>query len=310
MASKCRKTPAPPTKNAQGDSPESEEEKSLPGPASLPPDISFIISLAAVQAVLGLKDYHEHHVIDTALRMLQTHQGHDPSSACDPGCVASVTCGTELTAESLLREVQRKYGFTSSHSLLADGVSAGGGSPLQNDADGGRLVDQTLAGNNTPPQPNSAKATTQETGELRRGSSSASPSMDQISVADAPSQTQPPAHHSSDGTTRTGSSVPPQAEAATPCSPQPPSPAACTELTSSPPERDTRHAARARLAKLRADNQRLKARRLCRRCRQHQANLTLLPCGHLCLCTECGPAVDQCPLCGTTILADVRTFVA
>ena len=65
-----------------------------------------------------------------------------------------------------------------------------------------------------------------------------------------------------------------------------------------------------RLRALRAENRRLKARKVCRQCRQRPVALTFLPCGHLCFCQECGSSFSSCPLCRKTILADVRTFVS
>ena len=65
-----------------------------------------------------------------------------------------------------------------------------------------------------------------------------------------------------------------------------------------------------RLRVLRAENRRLKARKMCRQCRQRPVDLTLLPCGHFCFCQECGSSFNACPVCRKTILADVRTFVS
>ncbi|CAL9157532.1 unnamed protein product [Musa hybrid cultivar] len=41
-------------------------------------------------------------------------------------------------------------------------------------------------------------------------------------------------------------------------------------------------------------------RSACRTCREHEPSVLLLPCRHLCLCAECGPAVDACPVCNCT----------
>lgn len=35
----------------------------------------------------------------------------------------------------------------------------------------------------------------------------------------------------------------------------------------------------------------------CRVCRERDASVLLLPCRHLCLCRECEPEVDACPVC-------------
>lgn len=65
-----------------------------------------------------------------------------------------------------------------------------------------------------------------------------------------------------------------------------------------------------RLRVLRAENRRLKARRMCRQCHVRPVSLTLLPCGHFLFCQECGSTFTACPVCRKTILADVRTFVS
>lgn len=65
-----------------------------------------------------------------------------------------------------------------------------------------------------------------------------------------------------------------------------------------------------RLRALRAENRRLKARSVCRQCRNRPVALTFLPCGHFLFCQECGSSFSACPVCKKTILADVRTFVS
>ncbi|KAK7491288.1 hypothetical protein BaRGS_00017559 [Batillaria attramentaria] len=61
---------------------------------------------------------------------------------------------------------------------------------------------------------------------------------------------------------------------------------------------------------LRKEQSKLLARKLCRHCKKRPVGLTLLPCGHFCLCPECGAEFKKCPVCLKTILADVRTFVS
>lgn len=61
---------------------------------------------------------------------------------------------------------------------------------------------------------------------------------------------------------------------------------------------------------LRAENRKLKARQICRECRQRPVELTLLPCGHFCFCQQCGSSFHACPICRRTILADVKTIVS
>ncbi|URD95211.1 hypothetical protein MUK42_30938 [Musa troglodytarum] len=41
-------------------------------------------------------------------------------------------------------------------------------------------------------------------------------------------------------------------------------------------------------------------RSACRSCREREPSVLLLPCRHLCLCAECGPAVAACPVCNCT----------
>lgn len=65
-----------------------------------------------------------------------------------------------------------------------------------------------------------------------------------------------------------------------------------------------------RLRALRAENRRLKARQTCRLCREKPVSLTLLPCGHFCLCENCGSSSEICPVCKKTVLADVKTFLS
>ncbi|PKA57032.1 hypothetical protein AXF42_Ash002336 [Apostasia shenzhenica] len=38
-------------------------------------------------------------------------------------------------------------------------------------------------------------------------------------------------------------------------------------------------------------------KRVCRRCWEREAAVLLLPCRHLCLCADCGPAASSCPVC-------------
>ncbi|XP_039140641.1 probable BOI-related E3 ubiquitin-protein ligase 3 isoform X2 [Dioscorea cayenensis subsp. rotundata] len=38
-------------------------------------------------------------------------------------------------------------------------------------------------------------------------------------------------------------------------------------------------------------------RRLCRRCGEEEAAVLVMPCRHLCLCLDCSPALDVCPVC-------------
>lgn len=48
----------------------------------------------------------------------------------------------------------------------------------------------------------------------------------------------------------------------------------------------------------------------CKACRRRVASVVLLPCRHLCLCTECGTAVEACPLCLSYRSASVEVFLS
>ncbi|KAG9452491.1 hypothetical protein H6P81_005395 [Aristolochia fimbriata] len=44
----------------------------------------------------------------------------------------------------------------------------------------------------------------------------------------------------------------------------------------------------------------------CRACRRRSVSVVLLPCRHLCVCTECDAAIDACPLCHSARSASVE----
>ncbi|XP_068634776.1 BOI-related E3 ubiquitin-protein ligase 1 [Aristolochia californica] len=48
----------------------------------------------------------------------------------------------------------------------------------------------------------------------------------------------------------------------------------------------------------------------CRACRRRSVAVVLLPCRHLCLCTECDASVDTCPLCHSARSASVEVFLS
>ncbi|CAN6465204.1 unnamed protein product [Victoria cruziana] len=48
----------------------------------------------------------------------------------------------------------------------------------------------------------------------------------------------------------------------------------------------------------------------CRRCREGASTVLLLPCRHLCLCGDCSPAVDACPICKCTKSATVQVYLS
>lgn len=48
----------------------------------------------------------------------------------------------------------------------------------------------------------------------------------------------------------------------------------------------------------------------CVLCKRAPAELTFLPCGHFCICSNCSENVDTCPMCRKRVLAEVKTFLA
>ncbi|KAK6171490.1 hypothetical protein SNE40_019668 [Patella caerulea] len=58
------------------------------------------------------------------------------------------------------------------------------------------------------------------------------------------------------------------------------------------------------------ENQRLKEQRTCKICMDEEANIVLLPCGHLVSCASCAPALRKCPICRANIKGTVRTYLS
>jgi len=56
--------------------------------------------------------------------------------------------------------------------------------------------------------------------------------------------------------------------------------------------------------------ERLKEARNCKICWEHEASIVFLPCGHLCSCTSCAPALKNCAVCRAPINGVVRTYMA
>ncbi|KAI5082258.1 hypothetical protein GOP47_0002379 [Adiantum capillus-veneris] len=53
----------------------------------------------------------------------------------------------------------------------------------------------------------------------------------------------------------------------------------------------------------------LKEQRSCRNCKKESISVLILPCRHLCLCTDCDPTIGNCPVCGTSKDASVRVYM-
>ncbi len=62
------------------------------------------------------------------------------------------------------------------------------------------------------------------------------------------------------------------------------------------------------LEKLRNENLKLKQAKLCRICRDNDANRMFLPCAHLAACSLCSPAVVNCPQCTGVIRGVVSVY--
>ncbi|XP_013421896.1 baculoviral IAP repeat-containing protein 3-like [Lingula anatina] len=58
------------------------------------------------------------------------------------------------------------------------------------------------------------------------------------------------------------------------------------------------------------ENLRLKEQRTCKICMDEDVSVVFLPCGHLVACTQCAPALRNCPICRAIIRGTVRTFLS
>ncbi|XP_061176044.1 baculoviral IAP repeat-containing protein 3-like [Saccostrea echinata] len=58
------------------------------------------------------------------------------------------------------------------------------------------------------------------------------------------------------------------------------------------------------------ENRQLREQRLCRICLEEDVAIAFLPCGHLCCCAHCAPAMRKCPICRAFIKETIRTFPA
>nr|XP_022288747.1 putative inhibitor of apoptosis isoform X2 [Crassostrea virginica]XP_022288748.1 putative inhibitor of apoptosis isoform X3 [Crassostrea virginica] len=58
------------------------------------------------------------------------------------------------------------------------------------------------------------------------------------------------------------------------------------------------------------ENRQLKELMICKICMENEASIAMLPCGHLCCCTDCAPAMRKCPICRQFVKGTVRTWLA
>jgi len=54
--------------------------------------------------------------------------------------------------------------------------------------------------------------------------------------------------------------------------------------------------------------------KLCKICFANPENITLIPCGHVCMCSECAKIIlakpnAQCPICKATIQQTMRIYI-
>ncbi|MCO5560780.1 hypothetical protein L7F22_014400 [Adiantum nelumboides] len=53
----------------------------------------------------------------------------------------------------------------------------------------------------------------------------------------------------------------------------------------------------------------LKEHRSCRNCKRQTMSVLILPCRHLCLCTDCDPSIANCPVCGSSKNASLQVYM-
>ena len=63
------------------------------------------------------------------------------------------------------------------------------------------------------------------------------------------------------------------------------------------------------LDRMAAQNKSLREERLCNICLDASAAVVFDPCGHLCACANCSPAVSECPMCRRWIAKKIRAFM-
>ncbi|XP_062601932.1 baculoviral IAP repeat-containing protein 3-like isoform X1 [Saccostrea cucullata] len=57
------------------------------------------------------------------------------------------------------------------------------------------------------------------------------------------------------------------------------------------------------------ENRKLKDLRVCKICLENEASIAMLPCGHLCCCPDCAPAMRKCPICRQFVKGTVKTWL-
>ncbi|XP_033740539.1 uncharacterized protein LOC117327596 [Pecten maximus] len=64
------------------------------------------------------------------------------------------------------------------------------------------------------------------------------------------------------------------------------------------------------LTSIQEENNRLKEQMKCKICMDNVVCISFLPCGHLCCCAECAPAMVKCPICRQIIRGSVKTYLS
>ncbi|XP_052810775.1 baculoviral IAP repeat-containing protein 7-A-like [Mya arenaria] len=64
------------------------------------------------------------------------------------------------------------------------------------------------------------------------------------------------------------------------------------------------------MSELKEDNRRRRAMLECRVCRERQACMLLIPCGHRAACGDCAPNISTCPDCKGDVTETLKTYMA
>ncbi|OWF41341.1 uncharacterized protein LOC110462612 [Mizuhopecten yessoensis] len=64
------------------------------------------------------------------------------------------------------------------------------------------------------------------------------------------------------------------------------------------------------LKSIQEENSQLKEQMKCKICMDNVVCISFLPCGHLCCCAECAPAMVKCPICRQIIRGSVKTYLS
>ena len=74
--------------------------------------------------------------------------------------------------------------------------------------------------------------------------------------------------------------------------------------------RDQKHKKTVTMESLLEENNKLKNDRLCKICLKNDANIVIIPCGHIITCNNCIMSLTKCPICRHEILTCVKSYFA